>query len=226
MRNVLSAHEEELSLSLPDLGVEEVTALLEGLYSRREELWVGGHIHSLLLGGGTNGQANGVKMEPELDLTDWHEAGFQDDIKLDFEQTENMPGVKKETLKKPVKKGKRRELQIKKRENDTNYGEKDTSEKGYIKGYIRLPCDRLNCDVCEIQGFRSEFAVFAHIGKVHGPKQQLECDKEGCQGKTFKKSGALLYHKATRSCSHIIYVSTFFFNTQYPSLDTSQHPVR
>ena len=310
MRNVLSAHEEELSLSLPDLGVEEVTELLEGLYSQREEIWVGRELYSLLLCGGEGARercktteeskVEDVKMEPELDLSDLDEDGFQDDMELDVEETEDLVDVKEETVKKPVKKGKRRgrpkkrvssdddssgeewekfsekpkpvktessrrsakfpfrkisqseeeeeegrlgsptktlvgaqwclkcgrslkghvlprhsrcQLEgvdeeglarvrehhewrrIRKKENDTRYREKHTAEKGYANGYIRLPCDRLDCDVCEIQGFSSEFAVFTHIRKVHGPKEQLECEEEGCEGKTFKNAGALVYHK-------------------------------
>ena len=49
--------------------------------------------------------------------------------------------------------------------------------------------------VCEIEGFASEFAVMAHLRKVHGPKEQLTCEEESCGGRTFKNIGALTYHK-------------------------------
>ena len=35
----------------------------------------------------------------------------------------------------------------------------------------------------------------AHVRKVHGPREQLSCEEEGCDGKTFKNIGALIYHK-------------------------------
>ena len=35
----------------------------------------------------------------------------------------------------------------------------------------------------------------AHVRKVHGPKEQLSCEEESCDGKTFKNIGALIYHK-------------------------------
>ena len=97
--------------------------------------------------------------------------------------------------------------------------ERNSREKGYSAGYIKLPCDRLVCEVellyllsrrlyylhgrfwhkcpqvCEIEGFASEFAVMAHVRKIHGPREQLSCEEEGCDGKTFKNIGALIYHK-------------------------------
>ena len=35
----------------------------------------------------------------------------------------------------------------------------------------------------------------AHVRKIHGPREQLTCEEEGCDGKTFKNIGALIYHK-------------------------------
>ena len=35
----------------------------------------------------------------------------------------------------------------------------------------------------------------AHVRNVHRPKEQLSCEEESCDGKTFKNIGALIYHK-------------------------------
>ena len=84
--------------------------------------------------------------------------------------------------------------QLRKKKAGEKWRESLNGENVFSTGLLKLPCERLSCDVCEIESFTSEFAVFAHIRKVHGPKEQLKCEEDGCDGKSFKNIGALKYH--------------------------------
>ena len=84
---------------------------------------------------------------------------------------------------------------IMKKKREDKRREKLTAEKCYSTGFIKLPCDNLSCEVCEIAAFNSELAVLTHVRKEHGPKEQLVCEVEGCKGKAFKSFGALHYHQ-------------------------------
>lgn len=68
------------------------------------------------------------------------------------------------------------------------------ADKGYSSGFVKLPCEKFACEVCEID-LTSEYSVLAHVRKNHGPKEQLQCMEDGCCGKVFKSRGALHYHK-------------------------------
>jgi KRAB domain-containing zinc finger protein len=78
---------------------------------------------------------------------------------------------------------------------NTKRRQRNMEEKGMSTKYYKLPCERLACDICDIEQFTTEFAVFTHVRKNHGPKEQLTCEEESCEGKTFKSHGALVYHR-------------------------------